>query len=108
MLVETSRAVISALRGFGAIDIDSQGWVVEALLEANICETRNLAQLGKQLVRHLLARLDIVALKLHIDRSGQPEVEYLGGDVGGQEVESGVRKETRQLLAQLLTYPAVG
>ena len=67
----------------------------------------------RNLVEHLVGdcavAFDVGAVDLDVDRRGQAEVEDLGDDVGGQEVERRAGKFARQLLAQRRgRSPAVG
>ena len=49
----------------------------------------------------LVVGRDVVALDLHVDRRGQAEIQDLGHDVGGQEIERRAGELARQLAAQL-------
>ena len=54
----------------------------------------------QDLIGHSAVGLDIRALDLHVDGRGQAEVENLGDDVGGQEIENHPGKLLGELFAQ--------
>ena len=46
-----------------------------------------LVQLSDDLLGNLMAKLNVVSFKLHIDRGRQTKVEYLGDYIRWQKVE---------------------
>ena len=62
-LPPTSRLGVAALRRLGAIDVDVEGGVVVGLLDAEVDEAGNLAQLGEYFVGDLAIACDVSALE---------------------------------------------
>ncbi len=90
----------SALRCLGPVDGDIERGVIEGLLDANVGQARDAAKLGEHGVGKLITFSHIVAFELNIERSGQSEVQDLGGDIGGQKIEGGSGKDSRQFSAK--------
>src|SRR6202044_1003244 len=78
---------ISGLQGLGAVDINMKFWVVSLLLNAQIGDAADMADLFEHLVGNAGIRSDVCTLDLDIDGRRQPEVQSLGGNVGREKVE---------------------
>ncbi len=91
---------VARLHGFGAIDIYVEAGIIEGLLNAGVGNAGHAAKLVENLISHATVGLDIGAFDLHIDRRREAEVEDLGDDVGGQEIEGHAGKFLGQRLAQ--------
>ena len=71
----------------GAVDGDLEVRIVERLLDARIDDARHLAHLLENLVGDLAVAVDVGAVDLDVDRRRQAEIQDLGHDVRGQEIE---------------------
>lgn len=78
---------IARLRGIGSVDRDVKRGIVERLLDMQIGKAGYLVQLSDDLLGNLMAKLNVVSFKLHIDRGRQTKVEYLGDYIRWQKVE---------------------
>ncbi len=91
---------IPALRGLGAVYVYLKSGIVVGLLNADVCETRNAAELGKNLVCLGLACDRIVALNLDVDGRGQSKVENLCCDISGEGIKGRCGKHAGQIASE--------
>ena len=80
----------------GAVDRDLEVGIVERLLDAGIDDAGHVAHLVQDAVGDAAIALDVGAVDLDVDRRGQAEIQDLGDDVRGQEVEGDAGKSLRQ------------
>ncbi len=90
----------AALLRLGAVHIDLEIGIVERLLDARIDDARHVADLLEDRIGHFAVALQVGAFDLDVDRGGQAEIQHLGDDIGGQEIEGHAGKLLRQDLAQ--------
>src|SRR5271168_839146 len=74
---------VSALLGFGPVNIDCVCRIVHRLLHAKVNQAGNLTQLGSEIGGKLSTRAHIVSAELHVNGRGKPKVQNLCSDVGG-------------------------
>ena len=77
-----------------------EGGVVVGLLDAEIDEAGDFVELVENLVGDLAVAGEVGAFELDVDGGRQAEVEDLGDDVRGQEVEGVTGEGVGELLAQ--------
>src|ERR1700721_814579 len=75
-------------------------WVVTLLLNTQISDAADMADLPEHLVGNAGIRKDVCALDLNIDGCRQPEVQSLGGNVGREKVERDAWKIPRQHITE--------
>ena len=77
MLLATFCCVSPASAAFGAVHRHVQHRLIGGLLNTQVAQAGNLAELAQQLIGHLQAGMYVVALYLHVDGSGQAEIQDL-------------------------------
>ena len=92
----------SDLAGLGAVHVEMQFRIVEWLLDAEIDRSRNEFQLVHQIFGEVAIALQIASHYLHVEGSGQAEIQDLRHDVDGQFVKLDARKIGGQARAELV------
>ncbi len=91
---------VAALEGLGAVDGDLEDGRVVGLLETEIDEAGDLGELLHHGGDDGAVAGVVVAFDLDVDGSGKAEVEDLGDDVGGKEVEGDAGELAGQAFAE--------
>ena len=92
----------------GAVDVDVEVRVVEALLDARIDHPRHLAHLIENLVGDDAVVAHVGAVDLDVDRRGHAKIQDLGDHVGGQRIERHAGELLRDHAADRRDVSAVG
>src|SRR6202041_3762613 len=91
---------ISGLQGLRAVDINMKFWVVSLLLNTQVGDAADMAELFEHLVGNAGIRTNVCTLDLDIDGCRQPEVQSLGGNVGREKGERDAWKLPRQPITE--------
>ena len=86
----------------GAVDVDSDGRVVERLGELQVPERPYFRQLGPEFLRESPPRLQVGALDGHFDRGGRSEAHHLADDVRRFERNGHIREFALEASPQIL------
>ena len=85
----------------GPIDGRVERRAVDFLLQMRVRDPGDRRDAPLQLLGHPKIGRAVIADGSHVDLRGKPEIENLGDDVGGLEIEHALRKGRWQRLAQL-------